>query len=553
MDKTGQPEPATTDPKQSAEASAAPRAMFDLADSEGVNESERILTQLCRKSFLRLWSQTNVFTDEGFKDGKGGTKELCDALVVFGDDVIVFSDKHVAFQVANDLKIAWPRWYKRAVRDSCRQLHGAKSWLQRFPGRAFQDPKCTQPLPVPVPSGASVRFHLVAVTRGSQKAALAHNHGEGLGSFALSSNVEGDDHLAAPFVIGLPEPEKHFVHVFDEVSIELLLTELDTASDFLDYLRKREALLGRRGTHVMAFGEEELMAAYLRNMNADGTEHVFVDIPPEEGIPDLVMFELGHFKALAEDPGYQRKKEADRISYEWDALVERFLRYGDPGIHERYVDQTTAQSEQGLRLMAAETRFRRRQLAESFIGALRRAEPGKRLGRLVYGGVANETVYVFVIAAKEATESYDEYRRYRIGLLHAYVETAKLKAPLGTTFVGVAFDNQHKDYAGGSEDLFVLTKPDWPDEELVELEAKRQELRLWGDAMEMSRFRQDEFPQADQRVAIQRLPSAHQRASDPQEAHRAVDRKPKQADREKTEKRRRKMQQASKRKNRGRK
>lgn len=553
MDKKGQPAPATMDQKQPVQASAATRVLFDLAESEGVNESERILTQLCRKSFLRLWSQTNVFTDEGFKNGKGGTKELCDALVVFGEDVIVFSDKHVAFQVGNDLKIAWPRWYKRAVRDSCRQLHGAKSWLQRFPSRAFQDPKCTQPLPVPVPSGTSVRFHLVAVTRGSQEAALAHNRGEGLGSFALSSNVEGDAHLAAPFVIGLPEPEKHFVHVFDEVSIELLLSELDTAADFLDYLRKREALLGRRGMHVMAFGEEELLAAYLRNMNADGTEHVFIDIAPEEGLPGFVIFESGHYNALTSDPGYQRKKEADRISYEWDALVERFLRYGDPSIHGRYVMQTAAQSEQGLRLMAAETRFRRRQLAESFIGALRRAEPGMRLGRLVYGGVANETVYVFVVAAKKATESYDEYRQYRIGLLHAYVQTAKLKAPLGTTFVGVAFDNQHKDYAGGSEDLFVLTKLDWTDEELVELEAKRQELRLWGDAMEMSRFRQDEFPQPDQHVAIRRLHSPHQRAIEPLEAQRALDRTLKQADRGKAEKRRRKMQQASKRKNRARK
>ena len=68
--------------------------MFDLVESEGVSESERVLTQLCRKSFLRLWSQTNVFTDEGFKGGKGATKELCDALVVFGHDIIVFSDEY---------------------------------------------------------------------------------------------------------------------------------------------------------------------------------------------------------------------------------------------------------------------------------------------------------------------------------------------------------------------------------------------------------------------------------------------------------------------------
>lgn len=519
--------------------------MFDLAGSDGVNDSERILTRLCRKSFLRLWSQTNVFTDEGFKNGKGATKELCDALVVFGDDIIVFSDKHVTFQADNDVKIAWPRWYKRAIRDSCKQLHGAKSWLQRFPARTFQDPKCTRPVPVAVPSGISVRFHLVAVTRGTQEAVLAHNRGEGRGSFALSSNVEGDAHLETPFVIGLPEPEKHFVHVFDEVSIALLLSELDTAADFLDYLRKRETLLGRRGTHVTACGEEELVAAYLQNMNANETEHVFVDVPPEEGTPDLIIFNWGLFKALGEDPGYRRKKEADRISYEWDALIERFLRYGDPGIHKQYVDQKAGDSEQGLRLMAGETRFRRRQLAESFIGALRRTEPGRRLGRLVYGGVANETVYVFVVVAKQENESYEEYRRYRIGLLHAYVQTAKLKAPLGTSFVGLAFDNQYKDYPGGSEDLFVLTKPTWTEDELIELETRRQDLHLWGDAMEMSRFRQNEFPQENQRVAIRRVL--------PEQREAGLFPGPKHAERVKAEKRRRKIQQASKRRNRGKK
>lgn len=538
---------------QPAETESTSKSLFDLADSEGVNDSERVLTQLCRKSFLRLWSQTNVFTDEGFKDGKGGTKELCDALVVFGNDVIIFSDKHVAFQADKDLKVAWPRWYKRAVRDSCRQLHGARSWLQRFPARAFQDAKCTRPLPVTVPSEGSARFHLVAVTRGSREATLAHNHGEGLGSFALSSNIEDDAHHDTPFVIGLPEPEKHFVHVFDEVSIELLLSELDTAADFLDYLKKREALLGRRGTHVTAYGEEELLAAYLRNMSADGSEHVFVDVSTDDGIPDLIMFDLGHFKALTRDPAYGRKKEADRISYEWDALIDRFLRHGDPSIHGAFAGQEPSESEQGLRLMAAETRFRRRQLAESFIGALRRAEPGQRLGRLVYRGVANETVYVFVVAAKKAGESYDEYRQYRIGLLHAYVRTAKLVAPLGTTFVGLAFDNQHKDYPGGSEDLFVLVKAEWTEAELAELEARRQELGLWSAAMEMSHFRQDEFPQPDQRVAIRRIPQAQAMSPEVLEMLNDTIGKSQQVSRSKTEKRRRKMQQASKRRNRGKK
>jgi len=67
------------------------------------------------------------------------------------------------------------------------------------------------------------------------------------------------------------------------------------------------------------------------------------------------------------DGGYHRKKDADRISYEWDRLIDRFLEHGDPAQHERYSNQSPAETEQGLRLMAAETRFRRRQLADLFV------------------------------------------------------------------------------------------------------------------------------------------------------------------------------------------
>lgn len=52
-----------------------------------------------------------------------------------------------------------------------------------------------------------------------------------------------------------------------------------------------------------------------------------------------------------------------------------------------YLMQTNAEIEQGLRLMAAESRYRRRLLTMSLLNALDRVEPGMRLGRVVYGGV----------------------------------------------------------------------------------------------------------------------------------------------------------------------
>lgn len=58
-----------------------------------------------------------------------------------------------------------------------------------------------------------------------------------MGSLVVNTSIKGKDHGEAPFAVDLPEPRKAFVHVFDEVSVELVMQELDTAVDFLDYLK----------------------------------------------------------------------------------------------------------------------------------------------------------------------------------------------------------------------------------------------------------------------------------------------------------------------------
>lgn len=66
------------------------------AAANGTISSERALASLARKAFLSLWSYPNVFTDEGRANGKGDGEELCDVLVVLGNDVLLFSDRDCA-------------------------------------------------------------------------------------------------------------------------------------------------------------------------------------------------------------------------------------------------------------------------------------------------------------------------------------------------------------------------------------------------------------------------------------------------------------------------
>ena len=50
--------------------------------------SEALVQQLCNESFFRLWSIANPMFDS--------SRELCDVIVVFGDNILLWSVKDIA-------------------------------------------------------------------------------------------------------------------------------------------------------------------------------------------------------------------------------------------------------------------------------------------------------------------------------------------------------------------------------------------------------------------------------------------------------------------------
>ena len=58
-----------------------------------------------------------------------------------------------------------------------------------------------------------------------------------------------------PFTIGQIDPAKGYVHVFDDTALDIVMSTLDTITDFTAYLTKKEQFLtGNR--IVMAAGKE---------------------------------------------------------------------------------------------------------------------------------------------------------------------------------------------------------------------------------------------------------------------------------------------------------
>lgn len=223
--------------------------------SEGVTDSERYLKKLCDRTFLSLWSYPGIYRDQGQTSTKRLGKEVCDLLVVFEDHIIIFSDKNCEFPDTGNINLDWRRWFQRAVVASTQQLWGAERWIRNFPERLFIDPYCQQKLPVQLPDPTNAKFHRIVVSHGASNRCKEEYGGSG--SFMINSSLHSDAHFNEnlenfrPFTIGNVTPDKGYIHVLDDTTLGIILETLDTISDFVEYLEKKERFLTSKEVTVL--------------------------------------------------------------------------------------------------------------------------------------------------------------------------------------------------------------------------------------------------------------------------------------------------------------
>lgn len=459
---------------------------------ESVTDAERYLLGLCDRTFLSLWSYPGVYRDQG-SSGQG--KEVADLLVVFGNDIIVFSDKDCAFPDSGDPVLDWRRWFKRAVWKSAQQAWGAERWIRKHPDRLFLDKACTEPFPIDLPPLDKVRFHQIVVAHNAVEPCRRY-YGGGSGSFMINSEVTNDDHYAepgpavGPFVVGDLDPRKGFVHVLEDTSLNVLLSTLDTVADFTAYLRKKERLL-RSGLLVTAAGEEELLARYLANLDADG-EHGF-DV--SDGYTGFGIDE-GHWLDFCRSPQRRAQLEADRVSYTWDGLIETFNQHIIGGRYYYATDPSPRARERIVRFLAAEPRFRRRFLGRAIRDlVLQYPDDGQdwKAARVILPRLSNEPHYVFLVFGRPSyCESYEEYREARGKLLEGYCLAAKHVFPDAEDIVGIATSPLHE--TDHSEDSLWLEAREWTAEQAADAAYFHKELGLLTEVTQ-HRTSEKEYPE----------------------------------------------------------
>jgi hypothetical protein len=433
--------------------------MARFTKSAGLTESERYLAELCQRSFLSLWSYPNVFRQSG--------KELCDNLVVFRNHIIIFSDKSCTFPNTSDLATDWRRWYKRAVLNSAEQIYGAERWLRAYPDQLFLDAKCAQSFPISLPDAQDAHFHRIIVALNSADRCREYFNNSGSGSIILRTDVIGSAHYDNPFTIGKIDAGRGYIHVFDDVTLNIVLRELDTITDFTNYLTRKEAVI-QKGKMISAGGEEDILAHYLIELNEDGEHDILL---PKEA--DGVWFAEGAWASMAANPQYTHKKLADRQSYAWDELIEKFSGHIAAGTLASGNEHPLSDHERGVRVMAAEARFARRTLVAAFFDLLATTPTGRTATRLLVTKQASERAYQFIISPQPSDENYEIYREHRTALLAAYCYIAKVRRPELLDIVGIATEPLEADHR--SEDLVYLDARKWTQvdqAQALELQAK---------------------------------------------------------------------------------
>ncbi len=396
--------------------------------------SEELVVRLSQRSFLSLWTYPNPV-------GKNG-KELCDVLVVCDPHVIVFSVKECGVTNSGNIGVDWERWRKRAITESVEQIHGAERWIETAKDVVTAGGKAG----LSFPDLSSRQIHRIAVAFGSKG--------------------------KVPFQMG--DFGKGFVHIFDELSLDRVMNELDTITDFTRYLRDKENVLNSGNSITITGGEEDLLAIYLHRGRQFPIAYDYIEVGN-----DL-------WDGFTAGKEYKNKQSANANSYMWDGLIETF--HNDLATRGLEFGNSLETVDAITRIMAREDRFSRRVLGKDFYRFMELTSSDKKRVRSRMTASPSGILYVF-LACPRRTERKDRHKELSLRCFVARGLNPKCK-----TVIGLATE-RYEAKEGFSLDAFCLEKPDWTEEDQKKLVYIQNELGFFKSPVQ-STGSEDEYPAA---------------------------------------------------------
>lgn len=387
-------------------------------------KAEKLVQDLAEKSFLTDWCYQNPSLKPG--------QELCDLLVIFDEIAIILQIKDLKLKKGGELN-------KKYIDKNIKQVLGAYRKL-------FE-------LKTPI--------SLNNARRGSEVFDPTK-----IKETYLLSILTGEP---AEFMSGVEEGREKYVHVFDREFTEIILNELDTISDFIEYLRHKEDLLNSNTQVIINGSEKELLARYL----TDG--HNFDKVKEYE----LAILESGMWDSRLDNPQVKEKNEIDKISYAWDKLIN--IAHTCGGDYEPIA-----------REFARLSRFERRSFAHGLIEGFEKAQLKVDSDNLFRRLIAINGLITLVICY------YDDKHQDKLGLkaqLTAMATIARCLVEDNTKVIGIGSDIT-KDFSG-SFTFMYLDAPKIDEKLKAEAKKLQEETGIFKE-FTPQHFRAEEYPRHEQ-------------------------------------------------------
>jgi hypothetical protein len=345
-----------------------------------------------------------------------------------------------------------------------------------------------------------MKFIRVVVTHGIEEIPQVRGNE---GSLSFCNQLKGAENWqqpsAIPFTLGRIS-ESDFVNVFTDETIKLVLSEFDTAKDFVSYLDQRESLF-KLDKPISVSKESDIIHLFYENYADRERSRVILSAPELSG--EIVTIRKKPITALYTNHQFVSKKQADSISYFWDRLIDSFAFHALKGTSLHANWSHTSEIEPAIRVMAEPGRFDRRVLSEAFMAFYRKALPGQRGTRLFYNPPDPSVGYLFLLLPDvEKNGSTRSYRDLRNQMLQDYALIYGGIHSKLSSLVGIAAQTRNDDaplnerFFDEGQDYVYMDCNNWAPEKIEASKTLRVEYEKNGLIAKRTMFRwvSHEFP-----------------------------------------------------------
>ena len=313
-----------------------------MDSTEKGNIGEEFVNGIAFNSFIEYWCYPSP------KDEYGDKKEICDLLILFGNNLIIISVKNYEF------KDFYSRYFRQTIDKAVKQIYGAERKLFNNDRDIF----------IKHPKREIERFPKERIKNIYR---VIVNLGEGVRFYPFNKETK----------------DEKFITLLDKEAFQTIVQELDTIPDFLEYLSKGELLFKDKIVTILPGEEDDFPTETVQqffeyaqkqfNPNEkqsiliSGTEHDILAhyLKNERTFPEYIqsneyneMFVQldGNWNDFNQRKEVKEKRNLDQNSYFLDELVKREIL---THYNENSVELATA--------IMSFNRFNRRVISNSFL------------------------------------------------------------------------------------------------------------------------------------------------------------------------------------------